>query len=58
MSSLVQDIRDNMMKILKFEEDRTDLPDSSEAGFGLQRYHGCRGESEECRMLGCGIPGG
>ena len=25
MSSLVQDIRDNMMKILKFEEDRTDL---------------------------------
>ncbi len=25
MSSLVQDIRDNMMKILKFEEDKTDL---------------------------------
>ena len=25
MSSLVQDIRDNMMKILKFEEERTDL---------------------------------
>ncbi len=29
MSSLVQDIRDNMMKILKFEEDRTDLENLS-----------------------------